>query len=299
MSSSSPAAVPSTTHRSSVHELVVVSGASTGIGAATARHLATRGFHVLAGVRTTHDADAIRADGIEPVLLDITVPEHIQDLASRIADDPERRLLRAVVNNAGIEINAPVEVLPLELWRAQFEVNLFGHIAVTQALLPALRRSRGRIVNISSVGGEAALPIYGAYAGTKFALEAASDSLRREVTSQGIQVVVVQAGGVKTVMADRSGAMSLELAGKMTSEHTRLYGDLITSTVATQASFLKRALPADKAAYKIGKIVTTRRPRSRYTLGIDAAVVIPLNRILPTWMMDRMLSGRTRTAAPR
>jgi NAD(P)-dependent dehydrogenase (short-subunit alcohol dehydrogenase family) len=276
-------------------ELVVVSGASSGIGAATARRLASMGFYVLAGVRTAHDADKIRTDGIEPVLLDITIPEHVKNLAARIADDPQGRLLRAVVNNAGIEINAPIEVLPLELWRTQFEVNLFGHIAVTQALLPALRESRGRIVNISSVGGEAALPIYGAYAGTKFALEAASDSLRREVTAQGIQVVVVQAGGVKTVMADRSGATSLDLAAKMSPEHTRLYGHLITSTVATQAAFLKRALPADKAGAKIATIVTTRRPRSRYTLGIDAAFVIPLNRILPTWVMDRVLAGSSRT----
>jgi NAD(P)-dependent dehydrogenase (short-subunit alcohol dehydrogenase family) len=296
-SSSASNNLPVTDLRPTPHELIVVSGASTGIGAATARRLASKGFHVLAGVRTPHDADSIRTDGIEPVLLDITIPDHIQALAARIADDPEKRLLRAVVNNAGIEINAPVEVLPLELWRSQFEVNLFGHIAVTQALLPALRRSRGRIVNISSVGGEAALPIYGAYAGTKFALEAASDSLRREVTAQGIQVVVVQAGGVKTVMADRSGAMSLELAKSLSPEHTRLYGDLITSTVATQAAFLKRALPADKAATKIVKIVTTARPRTRYTLGLDAAIVIPLNRILPTRLMDRMLAGTGRKPA--
>jgi NAD(P)-dependent dehydrogenase (short-subunit alcohol dehydrogenase family) len=280
-------------------ELVVVSGASSGIGAATARRLATMGFHVLAGVRTPHDADALRATNIEPVTLDITIPDHVQSLAKRIAEDPDRRLLRAVINNAGIEINAPIEVLPLELWRSQFEVNLFGHIAVIQALLPAQRRSRGRIVNISSVGGEAALPIYGAYAGTKFALEAASDSLRREVTAQGIQVVIVQAGGVQTVMAARSGAVATELAEKMNPEHTRLYGDLIASTVATQTAFLKRALSAEKAAAKIVRLTTTKRPRTRYTLGVDAAFVIPLNRIVPTRIMDRVLSANARTPSPR
>jgi NAD(P)-dependent dehydrogenase (short-subunit alcohol dehydrogenase family) len=280
---------------SPLKELMVVSGASTGIGAATARRLAAMGFHVLAGVRSTRDADVIRADGIEPVLLDITMPQHVQNLAERIAGDAEGRPLRALVNNAGIEINAPVEVLPLELWRSQFEVNLFGHIAVIQALLPFLRASRGRIINISSVGGEAALPIYGAYAGTKFALEAASDSLRREVRSQGIQVVIVQAGGVSTVMADRSGELSLELAGKMNAEHTRLYGDLIAATVATQAAFLRRAMPAATAGAKIAKMATTRRPRTRYTLGIDAAFVIPLNRILPTAIMDRVLSANGRS----
>lgn len=271
-------------------ELMVVSGASTGIGAATARQLASMGFHVLAGVRTSLDADAIRADGVEPVILDITIPEHIENLAARIAADPQKRPVRALVNNAGIEINAPVEVLPLELWRSQFEVNLFGHVAVIQALLPFLRESRGRIVNISSVGGEVALPIYGAYAGSKFALEAASDALRREVSAQGIQVVVVQAGGVKTVMADRSGPLSLKLAGEMSPEHIRLYGDLIRSAVASQTAFLRRAMSADTAGAKIAKVATRARPRIRYTLGRDAALVIPLNHILPTSVMDRMLS---------
>jgi NAD(P)-dependent dehydrogenase (short-subunit alcohol dehydrogenase family) len=273
------------------NEFIVVSGASTGIGEATSRHLAALGYHVLAGVRRDSDGVRIRADRIEPVMLDITEPDHVRALAARIADDPEKRPLRALVNNAGIEINAPVEVLPLELWRSQFEVNLFGHIAMIQALLPALRASRGRIVNISSVGGEAALPIYGAYAGSKFALEGASDSLRREVAAQGIQVVVVQAGGVKTVMADTSGPLSLDIASKMNSEHSRLYSDLVVSSVASQTAFLKRALSAEKAGAKVAKIATRARVRARYTMGMDAAFVIPLNRLVPTRLMDRVLSA--------
>ncbi|MEV0093873.1 SDR family NAD(P)-dependent oxidoreductase [Streptomyces sp. NPDC050738] len=276
------------------NELIVVSGASTGIGAATAHELASMGYHVLAGVRTESEGDAIRADGIEPITLDITVPGHIEALTERIANDPERRALRALINNAGIEVNAPLEVLPLELWREQFEVNLFGHIAVIQKLLPFLRQSRGRIVNISSVGGVAALPIFSAYAGTKFALEAASDALRREVKAQGVQVVVVQPGGVKTEMAAHSGDISLELADKMSSEHQRLYGDLVTSTVASNTAFLKRAGPAAKAGAKIAKVATTARPRTRYTLGMDAAFIIPIARILPDRLMDRVLSASHR-----
>ncbi|MFI5571229.1 SDR family NAD(P)-dependent oxidoreductase [Streptomyces sp. NPDC051740] len=284
-------------------ELMVVSGAATGIGAATAHALASMGFHVLAGVRTGEEADAVRADGVEPVTLDITVPQHIEALARRIADDPEQRPLRALVNNAGIEINAPVEVLPLELWREQFEVNLFGHIAVVKQLLPFLRRSRGRIVNISSVGGVAALPIFGAYAGTKFALEAASDALRREVKAQGIQVVVVQPGGVRTEMAAHSGDTSLGFADRMSPEHQRLYGDLVRSTVASNTAFLKRAMPAEKAGARIAEVVTKARPRTRYTLGMDAAFTVPLARHLPDRLMDRVLSAshrsRRNTPAPR
>ncbi|MEU3392832.1 SDR family NAD(P)-dependent oxidoreductase [Streptomyces albidoflavus] len=279
-------------------ELVVVSGASSGIGAATARSLAAMGYHVLAGVRTDSEADAVRADGIEPVTLDITVPQHVDALARRIADDPERRALRILVNNAGIEINAPVEVLPLALWREQFEVNLFGHIAVIQKLLPFLRRSRGRIVNISSVGGVAALPVFGAYAGTKFALEAASDSLRREVSAHGVQVVVVQPGGVRTEMAARSGDLSLELAAAMSTEHQHLYSHLINATVASNTAFLERALPAAKAGAKIARVATRPRPRARYTLGTDAAFVIPLTRFLPARLMDTVLTMSHRPRNP-
>ncbi|MFF4640760.1 SDR family NAD(P)-dependent oxidoreductase [Streptomyces olivaceus] len=277
------------------NELVVVSGASTGIGAATARELASLGYHVLAGVRTDQEADAVRGEGVEPVTLDITMAGHIDALAERVAGDSEGRVLRALVNNAGIEVNAPVEALPLETWREQFEVNLFGHVAVIQKLLPFLRKSRGRIVNISSVGGVAALPIFGAYAGTKFALEAASDALRREVKAQGIQVVVVQPGGVQTEMAAHSGDISLGLADRMGAEHQRLYGDLVRSTVASNAAFLKRALPAAKAGAKVARVVTAARPRTRYTLGTDAAFIVPLARFLPDRLMDRVLTrGRRR-----
>ncbi|MFR9727810.1 SDR family NAD(P)-dependent oxidoreductase [Saccharopolyspora sp. MS10] len=282
-----------------MNELAVVSGAASGIGAATAQALAAMGYHVLAGVRTDSEADAVRADGIEPVLLDITVPEHVEALARRIADDPERRFLRVLVNNAGIEINAPVEVLPLALWREQFEVNLFGHIAVTQRLLPLLRRSRGRIVNISSVGGVAALPVFGAYAGTKFALEAASDSLRREVSAHGVQVVVVQPGGVRTEMAARSGEISLGLAAAMSSEHQHLYSGLINATVASNAAFLERAAPAAKAGAKIARVATTPRPRARYALGRDAALIIPLARFLPARLMDAILAMSHRSRNPK
>ena len=147
------------------HQLVVVTGASTGMGAATARELAGRGYHVLAGVRRDVDADALRADGIEPHILDITDESDVAAIAGRVADDPLRRPLRALINNAGIAVNAPVETLPIAEWRHLFEVNLFGHIAMTQALLPALLRSSGTVVNISSVGGKFAMATYGAYAG--------------------------------------------------------------------------------------------------------------------------------------
>ena len=168
------------------HELVVVTGASTGMGAATARELARRGFHVLAGVRRDIDADALRGDGIEPHILDVTVDSHVAAIADRVAHDPLGRPLRALINNAGISVNAPVEALPIAEWRRQFEVNLFGHIAMTQALLPALLRSSGTVVNISSVGEKVGpLPTFRGV--TEAVPSAASDStsLKTSHTSRG------------------------------------------------------------------------------------------------------------------
>ena len=248
-------------------ELVVVTGASTGIGAATARELARRGFHVLAGVRRDVDAEALRTDGIEPHILDITVESDVVAIADRVARDPLRRPVRALINNAGISINAPVETLPIAEWRRLFEVNLLGHVAMTQALLPALLRSRGTVVNISSVGGKLAMATYGPYAGTKFALEAVSDALRREVAELGIKVVVIEPGAVQTEMGERGLATTDRLSAGMTPAQLQRYGDLTAAISAQTRSHLKTGVTAEHAAKVIAKAATATRPRTRYAVG--------------------------------
>ncbi|WP_055688644.1 SDR family NAD(P)-dependent oxidoreductase [Streptomyces prasinus] len=278
-------------------KLIVVTGASTGMGAAAARELARRGFHVLAGVRRVRDADSIRSTGIEPVILDITKPEQVEALAARVADDP--RALHALVNNAGIQVNAAVEALPLAEWRRVFEVNLFGHIAVTQALLPALLCSKGRVINISSVGGTAAMATYGAYASTKFALEAVSDSLRREVAPLGVQVVVIQPGGVRTEMAARGIQTANDLAVQMTPQQNERYGSLVRANNKLMATGTASGLTADAAARVIARAVTTRKPRTRYTAGRDAALITRLVRILPDRTLDRILAANLRRHYPK
>ncbi|MER6239169.1 SDR family NAD(P)-dependent oxidoreductase [Streptomyces clavifer] len=278
-------------------KLIVVTGASTGMGASAARELAGQGFHVLAGVRRDRDADAIRSAGIEPVILDITKSEHVEALAARVARDP--RALHALVNNAGIQVNAPVESLPMAQWRWVFEVNLFGHIAVTQALLPALLRSKGRVINISSVGGKVAMATYGAYAGAKFALEAVSDSLRREVAPLGVHVVVVEPGGVRTEMAARGITTANDLAANMTPEQDERYGSLVEATNTLMATGTSSGVTADAAARVIAKAVTTRRPRTRYTIGRDAALVTRLARILPDRTLDRVTAANLRRHYPK
>ncbi|MFE9725315.1 SDR family oxidoreductase [Streptomyces sp. NPDC005794] len=284
------------TTSSEAQKLIVVTGASTGMGASTARELARRGFHVLAGVRRDHDADAIRSAGIEPVILDITEPERVEAIAARVAADP--RALHALVNNAGIQVNGPVEALPMAEWRRVFDVNLFGHIAVTQALLPALLRGKGRVINISSIGGKYAMATYGAYAGAKFALEAVSDSLRREVAPLGVQVVVVEPGGVRTEIAARGIATANDLAARMTPEQGERYGDLVQANNALMASGTASGLTADAAARVIAKAVTTRRPRTRYTAGRDAALIMRLGPFLSDRALDRILAANLRRHSP-
>lgn len=268
-------------------ELIVVTGASTGMGAATARELAHRGFHVLAGVRRDVDADALRGDGLEPHILDITVESDVAAIADRVAHDPLGRPLRALINNAGIAVNAPVEALPIDEWRRQFEVNLFGHVAMTQALMSALLRSSGTVVNIGSIGGKVALPTYGAYAGSKFALEALSDSLRREVNGLGVKVVVVEPGAVKTAMAERGIATADRLTAGMTPDQLRRYGDLIAAMSSLARSFDTDGVPAEGAAKVIANAATASRPRTRYTIGRDAAILARLSRVAPDRLLDR------------
>ncbi|CAN5662626.1 SDR family NAD(P)-dependent oxidoreductase [soil metagenome] len=271
----------------------MVTGASSGIGAATARELARRGFHVLAGVRRDRDADAIRAPGIEPVIIDITQPDHIEALAARVCDDP--RALRALVNNAAIQANVPIEAFAIDEWRKMFEVNLFGQVAVTQALLPSLLGSSGRVVNISSVGGKVAMATYGPYAATKFALEAVSDSLRRELASHGVQVVVVEPGAIQTEMLGRAMATAQDMA--MTPEQGRRYGALVHAVNAQAMQSTKAGLPADAAATVIAKAVTARTPRTRYTVGREAAL-INVVRFLPDRTLDRILNAALRPHFP-
>ena len=271
------------------NELVLVTGASTGMGAATAQELARRGYHVVAGVRRESDADTIRTARIEPHILDITIQEHVDAIAARVAGDQRGRKLRAIINNAGIAINAPLEALPIEQWRRQFEVNLFGHIAVTQALLPALIDNSGRVVNISSVGGKVAMPTYGAYAGAKFAMEAVSDSLRREVAPFGVKVIIVEPGAVVTEIGKSGVATANRLAAEMNDEQHMRYDDLIGAIVAQAESFGKTGLPASAAAGIIANAIMAKNPRTRYAVGRDAAILTKVSRMVPDRLLDTIL----------
>jgi NAD(P)-dependent dehydrogenase (short-subunit alcohol dehydrogenase family) len=187
---------------------VLVTGAARGIGKTIVAHLASTGWEVIAGVRTEQDAAAITAvdpQRISAVILDITNAEHLAALAESL---PPR--LDAVVNNAGIAVAGPVEAVTVGDWRKQLDINVIGQLAVTRAVLPKLRESRGRIVFISSVNGRLSVPLLGPYCASKFALEAAADALRMELKGWGIPVVLVQPAQTDTDMWRTADDMVVE-----------------------------------------------------------------------------------------
>ena len=202
--------------------IAIVTGASSGIGEATALHLRDLGFDVHAGVRRDDDAQRLAGLGLQPLKLDVTDPDSIAAAATSISGRP----VAALVNNAGIAVSAPLELVPIDQLRNQMEINFIGQVAVTQALLPALRSARGRIVNVSSIGGRIALPLAGPYAASKFALEAATDSLRRELRHLGVKVIAVEPGGVKTPIWDKGSETADSMLAAAPPDVAQLYSGL-------------------------------------------------------------------------
>jgi len=246
---------------------VLVTGASSGIGAACARRLAARGWRVLAGVRTPGEAP----DETTELLLDVTDPDAIASLSFDRLD--------GLVDNAGIGIAAPLEDLPLDEFRRQLEVNVVGQLAVTQAVLPALRAARGRIVIMGSIGGRSALPFLGGYAMTKHALEAMADSLRVELAPDGIAVSIVEPGNIATAIWTKPQP----LAG-LVSERYRERIDRFRSVAAARSS---KAAPVDSVAVAVEHALTAQRPKTRYVVGRDARIRAAIER-LPDRVRDRV-----------
>jgi NAD(P)-dependent dehydrogenase (short-subunit alcohol dehydrogenase family) len=255
----------------------LVTGASSGIGAACAARLAGAGWHVFAGVRREGDAPA----GTEEILLDVTNEDHLRAAAERIEE------LHGLVNNAGIAIAIPLEFIPLEELRRQFEVNVVGQVAVTQAFLPHLRRSRGRIVFIGSIAGQSALPFLGPYAASKHALEAVADTLRVELRPFGVHVALVQPGTIKTPIWTKSAAVADGLANGAGTELAGLYGERIAAFREVALKRGAKGASAEDVARVVEAALTVERPRTRKLVGLDAKVRAGIER-LPDRLRDRV-----------
>jgi NAD(P)-dependent dehydrogenase (short-subunit alcohol dehydrogenase family) len=266
---------------------VLVTGASSGIGEATVLHLRELGFDPIAAVRKDEDAERLEGRGVRTTRIDVTDADQIAAARDELGDRP----LAGLVNNAGIAVAAPLEFLPIDRLRQQLEINLIGQVAVTQAFLPALRRARGRIVNVSSIGGRVAIPLGSPYNASKFGLEGLSDSLRRELRPQGIDVIVIEPGGVKTPIWKKGNELADEmLEGEMPADAQQLYGRMIDRLRAETVKIeQERGMEPREVAEAIGTALTATRPRTRYLVGRDAKIRAAMATILPDRVMDRLI----------
>lgn len=267
---------------------VLITGASTGIGRACAEHLVGLGFTVFAGARKQSDIDSLREAGTHPLTLDVTESESIASALSAV-DDLAPQGLAGLVNNAGIVVGGPLEFVTIEQWRHQLEVNFIGQVAVTQAALPALRRARGRIVNVTSIGGRLATPFLGPYNASKFALEAVTDALRVELRQFGIEVSAIEPGSVATPIWDKGRASADEATASMPAEGLELYGDGIEAMRNGISALERSGVPPLQVVRVIEHALLARRPKTRYVVGRDAKMRLAVSRLVPTRVMDRLV----------
>jgi NAD(P)-dependent dehydrogenase (short-subunit alcohol dehydrogenase family) len=268
---------------------VVITGTSSGIGRATALRLDAAGFDVFAGVRRAEDGERLKADASErlrTLILDVTDGDAIAAARSEVEAAAGDRGLAGLVNNAGMTINGPLEFVPLDDVRRQFEVNVVAQVAVTQAFLPSIRRATGRIVNISSVGGRMANGFLSPYQASKFAIEAITDALRKELHPWGIHVVAIEPGSIDTEMWRKGIDAGQEMVDRLPAEGRELYGETIPKLMEMARKTSERAVSPDKVAAAIERALTASRPRTRYLVGVDARAQVALGTLLPDRAVD-------------
>lgn len=272
---------------------VLITGASTGLGRETALHLAGQGFRVLGAVRKAEDGERLVADcpsgRADHVVLDVTDEASIAAAAAEVAGKVGDRGLWGLVNNAGICVSAPLEVVSTDLLRRQLEVNVVGQLAVTQAFLPLLRAARGRLVNVTSGLGTVAIPYLGPYSAAQFAKEGMSDALRRELAPMGVSVSVVSPGAIWTpiwgkIAEEGNAALAAAPAA---------VADLYRATFLRFLHFNEQAAKGSKTkpvevATAILAALTSAKPKTRYRIGTDVRRGSFLARVLPDSAVDSM-----------
>lgn len=267
-------------------DAIVVTGASTGIGAAAARALADAGYSVFAGVRSDAAAGALERENIRPLALDVTDTAQIAAAADVVARSGLR--LAGVVNNAGIAVGGPLEFLPVDELRRQFEINVFGAIAVSQAFLPSLRASRGRLVFVGSVSGRLSVPFIGPYSASKFALRALSDALRLEVAPAGIDVALIEPGSVKTPIWAKARDARDRLMASLPPQALTIYRKQLDALYRTIAEEERTGIAVERVAAAIVHALTSPKPRANYLIGFPAHAGSVLG-MLPAAVRNRLL----------
>jgi NAD(P)-dependent dehydrogenase (short-subunit alcohol dehydrogenase family) len=263
---------------------VVVTGASTGIGRATALLLDARGYRVFAGVRKEADARDLSKDGsdrLSPVMFDVTDAEQIESASERVAEAVGEAGLAGLVNNAGVGGGGPIEFMELDELRRTLEINLIGQVAVTQAFIPLIRRAKGRIVFIASIGGRVASPFMSPYNTSKFAIEALGESLRHELRPWEIEVVVIEPGSIDTEIWVKGNEQVRERLEEIPEDARRLYGRQLTRFGEVLNETASRGIPPEKVAEVVHKAIASDNPRHRYLVGTDAKIGARLKDALP------------------
>jgi NAD(P)-dependent dehydrogenase (short-subunit alcohol dehydrogenase family) len=270
---------------------VVVTGASSGIGHACALKLANSGFHVFAGVRKEEDAQALEAAAtsrLTPLFIDVTDPNSVASAAEIVEEAVGEAGLVGLVNNAGIGEAWPLEFVPLDEFRRQFEVNVFGHLAVTQAFLPLIRAATGRIVNVGSVGGRITMPFGGPLSAPRHALVAVNDALRMELYPWGIHVALIEGGSISTRAVDKLEAGAKATIDSLPAAGRARYADAYRTAVARAVARTRAGSPPEVVADAVLRALTDRTPKTRYPVGADTRVLLALSKTLPDRLLDKV-----------
>ena len=283
------------------HGPVVITGASTGIGAASAILLAEKGFRVFAGVRREADGEALtaRASGdLTPLSIDVTDEASISAAVDAVKKAVGERGLAGLVNNAGIVKPAPLEFQPIADFRRQLEVNLVGQVAVAQAFLPLIRRGGGRIVNVGSIGGRLVLPLHGAYSASKFGMEAVSDALRLELRQWRIPVSLIDPGATQTAIFGKTLAEIDDMRTALEERGHAEYAEQIGAVRRLVEKTAAGAAPVGDLAETVATALTAKDPKSRYLAGRGATAAAVLARAATDDVKDRAVIREVRLPAP-
>jgi len=266
---------------------IVITGASSGIGEACALHFHEKGYRVFAGVRKSSDGEALRqktSDRLTPLIMDVTDPESVHAAARSI----DRKEISGLINNAGIVVSGPIELVPLARLREQLEVNVIGQVAVTQAFMPLLRQGRGRIVFIGSIAGRSALPFTGPYSASKYALEAIAESLRMELAEWAMSVSIVEPGAIRTPIWAKGLESVNEMLKEVSPEGLDLYRYMLGKMRKAAEQQAKNASPVGDVVKAVDHAMTSTKPHTRYVIGREAKVRVLLN-YLPDRRRDRLI----------
>jgi NAD(P)-dependent dehydrogenase (short-subunit alcohol dehydrogenase family) len=283
------------------HPHVLVTGASSGIGRATALRLAVDGYHVYAGVRKTADGTALCQGAgreITPLLLDVTDGGQIGAAVDAVAGHVGAAGLDGLVNNAGIGVFGPLEIIPLEQFRTLMEVNVTGQLAVTQAFLPLLRRAQGRIVMVGSIGTRFTPPFTGPLAASKSALTTMAEALRQELAPWNIRVVVIEPGSIRTDAVGKLRSDAAQLISQADPGQRALYEDSFQRMVTAFTALHDKGSPPDVAARAIARALAAPRPRARYLTGKNSRRMAVMAAVLPTPVLDAVRRRITHQPAP-